>query len=333
MNNLEQAYSDRILLVGDVHAVPEELEDCDRLIDLIVKVAKEEEVGTVLFLGDQYDTHNVVRVEVLAFWASAFEQLKAEDLSVMALVGNHDYAGEGLVDHALMAHEHSIRVIDKPTNRGGILLLPYISSRDEFVEVCKNHPEQSTVICHQTFNGATYDNGFYAPDGVDQNDIPQKTVISGHIHLQQAFGKVTYVGAPRWRTLSDADSERAIWVYEFGQNGTVLSKEGFDTSKHCRPIRYRLDTPEKPVEGQLDPGCDWRIDIKGPIDWIEKRKTELAGHGVKIRTFKTDKIVPKIKESDGIGKAFDRFLSSYTPRYGTEIDRLKEIAKERLGGI
>lgn len=322
----------RALLVGDVHATPEELEDCQRLVDEVVRVAEDKAlVRTVVFMGDLYNTHNVVRVEVLAFWRRAFERMAKAGLDVYALVGNHDYAGEGLAEHALMAHADQIEVVEEPMELfPGVLMLPYVSGQDAFERLCSDNAS-TTVLCHQTFEGSKYENGFFAPDGMDPNLIPQKFVISGHIHTPQAFDKVTYIGAPRWRTLSDADVPRSIVLVEFDEQGNVASRQDYSTGSVCRQICYRLDTPEAPIEGGLAAGVDWRVDIKGPADWIERRKKELAGPGVRIRTFSTTKAAPKLRESQGIGTAFASYLKSHTAKYGTPTGVLEAFAKERLG--
>lgn len=330
----------RALLIGDVHCVPEEIEDCQRLIDYVRKVAEQEKIKTVIFLGDQYNSHSVMRVEVMAFWRSAFEALSYDDLDVYALTGNHDYAGAKLPIHALMAHKEQITVVDRPMLLGysGILMMPYYDDAEEFVSASKvdvnidgEQIEVKTLICHQTFEGSKYDNGMYAPGGVDPELLPQKTVISGHIHKPQEFGKVTYIGAPRWRTLSDANVDRAIWIYDFDAEGNVVGKKSFDTSICCRKICALEDTPSNPIDpATLNSTVDWRIDVKGPADWIERRKKELAGPGVRLRTFNTTKATPKIRESEGIDMAFNGFLKKYTPKYGTDREVLAAMAQERL---
>jgi DNA repair exonuclease SbcCD nuclease subunit len=320
----------RVLVVGDIHSTPEELADCKALMDFVVCTALKEGVTDVLLLGDVYHTHNVMRVEVLAFWRDVFREMKALGLRVVVLVGNHDFAGEGLPIHSLLAHEDQAVVIDRPTWFENALLMPYMSDRGAFVEACVGARRAPTVFCHQTFEGSTYENGMYAPGGVDPNLLPQENVISGHIHTPQSFGRVTYIGAPRWRSLADADVERAVWVYELNEDGRVSGRQAFDTGSVCRQIKYRLDTPDDPIQVVLDPQHDWRIDVKGPSDWVQARKAELAGPGIRLRTFVTDTQGPRLKESDGVGVAFGKFLGSFTARHGTATARLAEIARERL---
>lgn len=320
----------KLLLVGDCHAVPEELEDCQNLINYICKIAVEQK-AEVCFMGDQYNTMSVVRVEVMDFWIRAFEKMVNLEIEVHALVGNHDFSGAGRLIHSMAAHESVINVIDSScVIAPGVLAIPHYDDPNLFLEIVKINPEYKTLLCHQTVTGSTYENGFYAPDGIDPNLIPQENIISGHIHSPQAFGKVTYIGAPRWRTLSDANVERAIWLYEFDDKGNVVNKTPFSTGGVCRQIKYLQDVPSSPIDVVLDSSVDWRIDIKGPADWIEKRKTELAGPGVKIRTFKTEGTRPVVKESDGIAMAFQKYLNRFTPKFGTNKEHLTVLAKERL---
>jgi hypothetical protein len=109
----------------------------------------------------------------------------------------------------MMVHTN-IMVVDEPrVVLPGILFVPYVHDPAEFVQICQQYPEAKTVVCHQTFAGSYFENGFLTPDGVEPNLLPQEQVISGHVHSPQRIGKVWYPGAPRWRTVSDANTERA----------------------------------------------------------------------------------------------------------------------------
>lgn len=320
----------KLLLIGDVHAVVEELDDCQALVDYVCKIALETE-AEIVFCGDLYNTMAVVRVEVMDFWIRAFSKMKELGIETWALVGNHDFGGAGITIHSLSAHKQAVNVVDYPRNIvPGVLGVSFYDNSDLLIKTVQEYPTYKTVICHQTFTGAKYDNGMFAPDGVDPDLFPQENIISGHIHTPMSFGKVTYVGAPRWRTLSDANIERAIWLYEFDGVGNVVNKTPFSTGGVCRQIKYLQDSPSEPISVELDSSVDWRIDIKGPVDWIEKRKAELAGPGVKIRTFKTEGTRPVVKESDGIGMAFQKYLNRFTPKYGTDKETLTVLAKDRL---
>jgi hypothetical protein len=322
------------LLVGDMHVVPEELDDCNAVIMLIQQICRTEDIKQVWWMGDQHHTHAVLRLEVLAWWKNAIKALKAVGIDSVFLVGNHDQASPGSAIHAMMAYEYTpgVRVIDRPVPFGGVLLLPYFHDEEQFQKACRDHADTTTtVLCHQTFDGSTYENGFLASDGFNPNLPPQELIISGHIHTGQEFGKVWYLGAPRWRSLSDANVERSLWVVEFDHRGKLVNRKPYSTGDACRQIIHREDTPESPVTLPLEGKHQWRIDIKGPPSWCQERKVALKAAGARVRTFPTQvSAASKVRESEGVEKAFRTFLDLYQAKHGTSREVLEAMAKERL---
>ena len=324
-----------VLNVGDPHAVPEELDDCRALAGYILDVARRERVDRVHFAGDMHHTHALVHIGVVLFWKEFFRDLLTAGFKVSAQVGNHDRAGDGSAQaHALLSYPE-ITVINEPLVLDGVLYLPYYDDNDEFVAACRRYSECSVAFVHQTFNGATYENGIYAQDGVDPNLIPQETIISGHIHTPQKFGKVWYIGAPRWRTASDANVARAIWITEHADDGRVVNCRSFDTGGVCRRLFRFVETPDQLIQlpSDLRLGQDRvMVDLRDPTEFIEARKVVWTTAGAQYRTFRTDRAAPKVRESDGIDQAFDRFLGVYSPRNGTERTKLQQMARERVFG-
>lgn len=321
------------LYVGDVHATVDGIEDCRRLIQFVKKVADARRPDRIVFLGDQYHNHGIMHVEVMAFWKWAFNHLRGHPL--VALRGNHDAPGdEASTSHALMAHLGEVDfIVDKPMVIDGILHLPYYHSADEFVAVCKASGEKA-VVCHQSFNGGRYDNGIYMEGGVEPNLIPQELVISGHVHTPQEFSKVWYMGAPRWRTLSDANVDRSVWYVEHNDDGTIASKEAFDTGDACQRIVSGIETPEDILDVPSNPNWRYMIDIKGPVDFVNERKAywKKTLPGVRVRTFpQTKKVKKAVRESEGLEKSFGAYMKVYTPPNGTSKDVLHKLVKERLG--
>lgn len=316
----------RLLLVGDIHAVPEELEDCARLRELVDRTAHGFSVDATVLLGDGHHTHNVIRAEVMAFYREWFKDPKRK----ISLIGNHDYAGEGNPIHAMQIYEDQIKVIDRPQALGGVLFMSYYADRERFVQDANSFPNTKTLVCHQTFVGSKYENGLPALDGIDASRIPQARIISGHIHTPQSFDNVTYIGAPRWRSLSDANLDRAIWVYDFDADGNVTKCFSVDTGEYCRQVRYVHITPEDLFGGEMDPKHDWRLDISGPSDFVTEQKRLWSKPGVKVRTFVTDRRVARVRESEGIGTAFRKYLKDYTAPNGTSTETLDRMARERL---
>ena len=318
-----------LLFVGDVHATPSELPDCQRLVNYVYETARLHR-STVIFLGDQYNTHEVMRVEVMNFWKQTFRKFKDEGLKVICLLGNHDYAGPGRTEHAMLAHEEQVMVIDRPLEALGILFVPYMDDKKAFIACC-NKSSAKTVICHETFAGSKFENGFYAPDGVNPDSIPQELVISGHIHTPQTFGKVRYIGAPRWRTIADASVEsRAIVLMKFTDGAPELEM-GWPTNNVCRRIIPLKDTSESPISLQFNDLDDYRVNIHGTKEYFLKRKAELSRSNVKVKFVREDMgFTPTVRESDGIAQALMKFALNFKAKHGTPNEVLQKMCQERL---
>lgn len=330
----------RILLVGDIHAKQSDLEDCRKLLRLIHDTASKTNPDRIVFLGDQNHNHAVVNVFVMEFLKGMFSALY--QWNPTALVGNHDMSGvEGATANAMMLYEQC-EVVDRTCELDGILYVPYQPNPDAFIQKCNYvgpaglvPPEDrcKTVICHQTFTGSTYENGFYAKDGVEPNLIIQKHVISGHIHKPQEFGKVWYPGSPRWQTVSDANIDRAIWLVEF-ENGEIVSRTPFWTNGVCKQIHHLEHTPVEPpdlaqIESLLKTGSV-HVDLKGPSIFVDEWAERLSAYTVRLRTFKDQTAQTAVRESEGIQKAFQTYLAAFQAPNGTDTQTLANMYKERI---
>lgn len=321
------------LLIGDPHAVVDELEDCRRLLKGVIEVIRTERPDRVLFMGDQHHNHAIMHVEVMAFWREAFKRLAALGPPIYALVGNHDMPGDGASKaHSMMAYEgiDNFHVIDKMGRVDGLLLMPYYHTNQDFVNDVLS-VKNRVVLCHQTFDGGRYENGFYAQNGVALAGLEDRWFISGHIHTPQAFANVTYVGAPRWRSLSDVGVERALVLVDLVEDQPPKFLKLFDTGTWCEKILHLVDKQEAPLEPDLKPGWKYIVDIHGDEAFIKARKPAWAGPGIRLRTFKTRSETKPVSESMGIGKAIQAFMEGYRPKYGTDVAILKGMVAQRLG--
>jgi DNA repair exonuclease SbcCD nuclease subunit len=330
----------KVLYIGDPHIKQDCLEEGQRLVDYICKVAVEQHVHAIVLLGDQFHTHSVVHLSVLGFWRSAFKQMSelaygSGSSFVYALVGNHDMSGrKGDSNNAMMLYnpEH-VRVIDHHfICPWGAVFVPYCADPEQFVADCRMYPDTKLLICHQTFDGSKYENGFYAKDGIDPNLVPQEWIISGHIHTPQKFGKVWYPGSPRWQTIADANTQRSIWVIDHVDGAVIQSQQAFPTEGVCRPIYSLVDRPEAPVEiPQGD--AEVIVDVYGEPDFVRQRAEELEKVGVRVRQFPATTRVAKVKESEGLPVSFRKFIVQHKPKFGTPNDRLLELAEKRISWL
>lgn len=324
----------KLLLVGDPHATADELGDVEKLMDAVME--HRDKADAIVFLGDMHNNFSLTNIHVTAFWTRRLQWLKPLMKNVFLVVGNHDMTGDGNPHpNALLPYRDLATVISQQQDFNNILFLPYYSDPNLFKQRIKESPRK-LIICHQEFNGAQFDNGFYAPGGVDPAILGDKKVISGHIHLPQKFGNVWYPGAPRWRTISDAGVKRYLYLIDVDDTEEANYKliDAFDTGLWCK-VLHRVDiTPDKEFDGALLDKDEYRVHISGPQTFV---KEQLAKHKhladefkMKFTTHITDDKVIRVRESVGVNTAFTQYIESFKPKHGTPIQTLKDTASQRL---
>jgi DNA repair exonuclease SbcCD nuclease subunit len=293
-------------------------------------------VDYVVYLGDLYDNFGLKDLEVERFWQETFDAHRQE---VIAIVGNHDRPGDKASQaNGLLAHRgNRTYICDHPFVVGQVGFIPYYHSGEEFVEAANdkasNVRDAKVLICHQAVVGAKYDNGFPADGKADTSLVPQQTVISGHLHTAQSFGKVWYPGSPRWRTVHDANKVKSLHVITTSdQTGEVLSDQAFPSA--CSKLVHLKETEGEEYEADTQ-GLGERdrlvVDLVGSKAFIEDRRKHWAGiEGTRIRAMPTEQRVSKVKESDGISVAFGKYQEQFKPPRGTSLEVLKKMAKERF---
>jgi DNA repair exonuclease SbcCD nuclease subunit len=279
----------KILRVGDPHVKITNIEEMQKVLDWVYETAITNKVDHIEILGDLMHTHAVKRVEVEHFW---FENLKklTTVCPVICLVGNHDLPGAREKESQmnaieLMALIPNVTIVDKPLNKvmsnGQIIsYMPYMSDINHFVDASKKlFMEGSTelLVTHQTFTGATYDNGFYCEVAIDPADIPHKQIISGHIHTSQVIGKCFYTGTPKWDTMSDANQNKGIWLYEYDNAGNCIKIDFLSAQNIATPI-YKFVINENDQLPELIKGARNYLEFRGTTAWIAQMKKKFKGH-------------------------------------------------------
>jgi DNA repair exonuclease SbcCD nuclease subunit len=340
------------LVVGDVHAVPEELEDCRALIGLVCETVKRHDVDLVTFTGDQHNNHDTMSTRVMAFWKESFDRIRAAGrepnvpwksykdwgLQIAALVGNHDQANpRDRFPHAMLAYTNQVHVVDKPgLIAPNVVAMPFYHDPVEFLAAAEKlkeeNPEAETLFCHQTFVGA--DGSFYAKDECSALAVPFRTVLSGHIHTPQVVDKkVIYVGAPRWRAKDDAGKNRYIYVIEHGSGPRPKVIEKVATDTVCRRIWLFEDRPGAPAPIDTVPNrqlAQIRVEVFGPAAHVKLRCEELRAAGCRARPVPDRTKTSTVSEAEGVDVAFNRYLGAFVPPFGTNLDVLRGMLERRL---
>lgn len=286
----------RGLIVGDPHIQLQKLDVGVAFFNALSDVIVKNNINDVTILGDLFHTFSVIRSEVLYEWCRFFTDHHM--VVFRLLVGNHDYAGQAGGSHALEPFKcfENVIVYDEPRGEFDVLFVPFMRDNNEFIEAVKDRTEK-VLLCHQSFNGAQFQNGYYDPNGVDPKHVSHfKKVISGHIHNAQEFANIWYPGAPYQHNFGEAGQPKHIHMVEFPNLGTdgAVRTESYDLGlpkyheikghslEHLRTVvkntprkpkdRYKIigmGTPAEIAEFWADPEVQsFRSEVKQVVDAI-----------------------------------------------------------------
>lgn len=320
----------KVLFIGDPHLKITRFDLAKQFLSWINSVIEKEKPDLVVNLGDTFDTHAVVRSEVMTEFMLHVEQVK-KTCPYVYLLGNHDqYKPNDATYHALSHLKGKIKdfyIIDETVDLFDMTFVPYIHNKDLF-------PKKSLPICvaHQTFRGADFGD-ITTKDGVDADSIEQcELVISGHIHKKQRLDgqrvQVLYVGSPFSQSASDINQTKGVSIID-----TKTLKEKFISSPLpvWKGLKYEVnasmstDDIHEDLMLNLNDIDHWVIELTGPKAEIlgylssKKGKSITTGRDVKIKTVFTDKEKRQIRiEATSLNSIVSQYIDKV---YGGSIDK------------
>lgn len=304
-----------LLLIGDMHVRKENIEESEKVIDWINNLKKQFNAKPV-FMGDQHDTMSIVRTEVIDFWDRAYKKIGINQS--YSIEGNHDLCSTGKTS-AMTAHNQVTKVITKLENNfitTKVGAIGYVRDNNSFIERSLELYREGVryILCHAEFYGAKYENGFYAPHGINLDELPEDLYfISGHIHKKQEIvnvknGKpaVFYVGTPRMLTKSDIGENKGVTVFNTETFTFLFMPTPEDVAEPL--VSYTIKEGDELPE--IKNSSKVFVDITGSNDFVKEMCKKMPT-SVKVRTIIKDPVKEiLIKESDGISVAFLRFVNS-----------------------
>ena len=234
----------KTLILGDLH-LTDRNEDNYRW-SIFNWLEQQIDINNLIILGDiceNKDKHSSILVNTLI---NKFNCLinKCNKLSTInILCGNHDYIDSNNPYFSFLnkidAFNCNINFIYKPTKIVEDLYIPYYYT--DFSEISKKYSFCDNLFLHHSFNGIMLRNGSYEDKGNDSNNLTNikfNNCYSGHIHLQQTYKNIEYIGSP--------------YAIKFGDNnkGRVLllkdgKKEYINLPRFINKIDVKLTNPEE----------------------------------------------------------------------------------------
>ena len=267
----------KILVVGDPHLKINAVKEAENFINKLLAVIQQDRFQEIVILGDLFDTFAVIRSEIMALWSNFFKE-SASISKITLIVGNHDMAGENGGPHSLEPFKNfmNIQVIDKPVFDGVAYYLPFYRDNNKFIEECRGIPHNSILFCHQSFNGAQFENGFYDPNGVQPEAVSHLSgVISGHIHKNQKLNNIWYPGTPYQMSFSDSGEIKGIYEIELTVSGyNVIRQIDINTAYffvlEANSISELIEIVDQAVKLDLDfPNSSFKMKASGDLAEIE----------------------------------------------------------------
>lgn len=332
----------KVLFIGDPHLKINRFDLAKQFLTWINEVIKVHKPDLVVNLGDTFDTHAVVRSEVLTEFLNHVVETN-KTCPYIYLLGNHDmYKPNDNKYHALKHLKGKIKeftIIDELINLHGMTFVPYVHNPEDF-------PKQTLSLCvaHQTFKGADFGD-ITTKDGVDACSVNgAEVIISGHIHKRQRMDnsaaggpEVIYCGSPFSQSSSDINQIKGVSIFDtdtYEEEFIVCPLPTWRGLKFEITQSFSTDEMHEELMETLNDKDHWVIEITGPkaeiIGYIgsKKGKSLTIGRDLKIKTIFTDKEKKQVRiEALSLSHIVNEYIDKV---YSGSIDKdkLKTIAKD-----
>jgi len=293
----------KALVIGDPHYTKNNVMECDRFTEEILKVAKTVSPDIIVLLGDQLDEHEKVDV----FAHNSLEKL-IEGLSNITvtyiLMGNHDFVNNKqflTTNHIYGPYKKwpNVRIVDYPIieNINGKLFTfcPYVE-KGRFIEALNKTSDydelwemSDCIFAHQEIGGCQMGNGKVSTNG-DIWDEGYPFLVCGHIHKSQyVFENVFYPGSSRQVNFGELD-EKGVYLitfYDDSSSTDVRNVEKLEIASRSNIVLVMNVDDAKNFDYELLNHNNVKIkieDTKERVKIFKKGKicSELEKKGVKI---------------------------------------------------
>lgn len=263
----------KIALISDIHfGVKNNSETylkimADFFYKTLSSLLKTRKITDVRILGDLFDCRNNINVRTMNTVLDIFAwyERKMPDVKFKCLIGNHDIYFRNRIDVNsinMLAKYSNFEIIGEVTeeiiNDKKIITYPWLVEESEiealFTSHCKGKKKWDLCFGHFEISGFEMTKGNVDEDGIQQGKFKNfGRVFTGHYHLRNTIGHISYLGCPFEINWNDYGDEKGIHIYDVDQ-GTTEFIPNNDSPKHVRvKISDLLDADEdtlKKLEGQ-----------------------------------------------------------------------------------
>lgn len=239
----------KIGLFTDIHFQPKGLNRIWQTGEWITQEFERRQVEHVICLGDSLNTREEVSIEAQSACVGFFHGL-LKNWPVDKLLGNHDinlkHSNRVSSSDALTMHPDMNLHRDPGIRQIGgrnFLMMPYTERQEDLVALVQKFGQSQPELAAQTIgmghlgiNGAVqitrYNTTFAGAVGPDAFN-PLFHTYTGHFHVMQRMGKVTYLGSPLQFNFGDAGDQRGCWILD-----TETGADEFIINPYCDAFRF-----------------------------------------------------------------------------------------------
>lgn len=267
-----------LLIIGDLQAKRENLQECVSLFAQIESLAKERNINTVVFLGDMLERRGLIEAECLN---TLFSYFSSSNLHHYIVCGNHDQISTHNDSTALepLKALKNVNIYDEPGQLGNILFMPYYRNPKGFLYDITlwlpRLPNTPILLCHQGIKEFTIGSGYTEDEAVNVSDLKAfKLVVAGHYHTPMNKANVVYLGSPFSHSFGESNEEKRLGIL----NTETVELEYIPTNfrKH---MTYTLGVND-PLPA-IDDKNLYRFIIEGTDDEIKNYTPLITGRNVK----------------------------------------------------
>lgn len=164
-------------------------------------------------LTDRKDSHSSVLVNRIT---TLIKNLTKE-VEVYLLKGNHDYIDENTPFFGFLDYLDNVTYISNATETETELFIPHSKSYEILNKLDSNNYQ--VIFMHADIIGARTSSNYRLEQGLDLNSgffskFTGSGIYSGHIHVPQVIGNITYIGSPYPVFFGDTYAGRALLLNE-----------------------------------------------------------------------------------------------------------------------
>lgn len=254
----------KIIFLGDLHfgikkASNEFFENQMKIFEeQLFPYMKKNDIRYIFQFGDFFDHRTSTDIRMIKKLRDRlFDYLKANDIIMYSLIGNHDIYYRENRDVSLIEHfedlypENFVLFKEKETitiNNESVFVIPWLTEND-VLEPSELKGKQH-IFGHLEIRNFAVVKGHLDETSTLTSDFFKKTfsvknVFSGHYHIKSTDGLIYYLGTPYALNWNDYDEPKGFYIWDEKQDLKFISNT---SSKKFVKIKYNDEKEEGLIE-------------------------------------------------------------------------------------